>query len=127
MLRQSKFQANATLNYRRALANGAEWFMRGDVLHTGKQYLGAPNQAVVPSHTYVNVRLGYETERYSVELWSDNLFDDDTPVAGFRDVYFSNALPGGGAGGFFNTFFPFRLTVSHPRLRQIGVTFKARF
>jgi iron complex outermembrane receptor protein len=125
--RQSKTQANATLNYRRPFRDDSEWYVRGDVLYTGKQFLGAPNQGVIPSHTYVNLRVGLEGDRYSVELWSENLFDDDTPVAGFRDVFFSNTLPGGGAGGFFNTFFPFRTTLSHPRLRQIGVTLKARF
>ena len=85
------------------------------------------NQAEVPAHTYVNLRVGIDAERYSVELWSGELLDDDSPVAGFRDVYFGNALPGGGAGGFFDTFFPWRITLSHPRGRQVGVTARFRF
>ena len=127
LLRQSEVQANATLDYRRPLRGDTDWYVRGDVLHTGKQYLGAPNQAEIPAHTYVNLRIGIDSERYSLELWSENLFDDDSPVAGFRDVYFTNALPGGGPGGFFDTLFPFRISLSHPRRRQVGVTGRVRF
>jgi iron complex outermembrane receptor protein len=127
LLRQSEVQANATINYRRALRGNTDWYVRTDVMYTGKQWIGAPNQAEVPAHTYVNLRVGIDAERYSVELWSENLLDDDSPVAGFRDVYFGNALPGGGAGGFFDTFFPWRITLSHPRGRQVGVTARFRF
>ncbi len=127
LLRQSEVQANATLNYRRAFRGNMEWYVRTDVLYTGKQWIGATNQAEIPAHTYVNLRVGIDGERYSVELWSENLLDDDKPVAGYRDVYFANALPGGGAGGFFDTFFPWRITLSHPRLRQVGVTARFRF
>ena len=127
LLRQSEVQANATINYRRAIRGNLDWYVRADVLYTGKQWIGAPNQAEVPAHTYVNLRVGIEAERYSVELWSENLLEDDNPTAGFRDVYFANALPGGGAGGGFNTFFPWRITLSHPRLRQIGATLRVTF
>ncbi len=127
ILRQSEVQANATLNYRRQLRGDVDWYVRGDAAYTGKQYLGSPNQAEIPAHTYVNLRVGIDTERYTVELWSTNLFDDDNPIAGFRDVYFANALPGGGPGGFFDEFFPFRITLSHPRRRQIGLTARVRF
>ena len=126
LLRQSEVQANATLAYRCAFRGDTDWYVRTDVLHTGKQWLGAPNQAEVPAHTYVNLRLGIDSERYTVELWTENLFDDDKPVAGFRDIFFANDLPGG-AGGGFNTFFPFRITLSHPRGRQVGVTARFRF
>ncbi|MCY3940860.1 MAG: TonB-dependent receptor [Gammaproteobacteria bacterium] len=127
LLRQSAVQSNLTLNYRRAFRNDMEWYVRTDVLYTGKQWVGAVNQAEVPAHTYVNLKIGIDAERYSVELWSDNLLDDDKPIAAFRDVWFSNALPGGGAGGFFDTFFPWRLTVSHPRRRQVGATLRVNF
>ena len=127
LLRQSAVQGNLTLNYRRAFRNDMEWYVRSDVLYTGKQWVGAVNQAEVPAHTYVNLKIGIDAERYSVELWSDNLLDDDKPIAAFRDVWFANALPGGGAGGIFDTFFPWRLTVSHPRRRQVGMTLRVNF
>ncbi len=127
LLRQSAVQANGTLTYRREFRGDMDWYVRGDVLHTGSQWLGAPNQAEIPAHTYVNLRLGLDSERFTLEVWSENLFDDDKPIAGFRDVFFANALPGGGTGGFFDTLFPFRITLSHPRRRQVGVTARFRF
>ena len=127
LLRQSPVQANGTLSYRRQLRGDMEWYARGDVLYTGRQWVGAPNQGKIPAHTYVNLRFGIDSERYTVELWSDNLLDDDAPLAAFREVFFANALPGGGAGGFFDTLFPFRFGVSHPRRRQVGVTARVRF
>ena len=127
LLRQSEVQGNLTLNYRRAFRGDMEWYLRTDVMYTGKQWIGAANQAEIPAHTYVNLRIGFEAERYTVEFWSDNLLDDDTPVAGFRDVWFSNALPGGGAEGGFNAFFPWRITLSHPRRRQVGATLRVNF
>jgi hypothetical protein len=40
-------------------------------------------------------------------------------------VIFSNTLPTGvNTGG---TFFPFRWSVSHPRLEQYGITWRMRF
>ncbi len=127
LLRQSENQGNLTLNYRRAFRGDMEWYVRTDVLYTGKQWIGAVNQAKIPAHTYVNLRIGFEAERYTVELWSDNLLDDDKPVAGFRDVWFANALPGGGAEGGFDAFFPWRITLSHPRRRQVGATLRVNF
>ena len=127
LLRQSAVQGNLTLNYRRAFRGDMEWYLRTDVLYTGKQWVGSINQAEIPAHTYVNLRIGIDAGSYSVELWSDNLLDDDKPIAGFRDVWFSNALPGGGAGGSFNTFFPWRITLSHPRRRQVGATLRVNF
>jgi iron complex outermembrane receptor protein len=127
LLRQSDVQANATFKYQREWRGETDWFIRGDVMYTGEQFMGSPNQAIVPAHTYVNLRLGLDSARYTVELWAENLFDDDNPVAGFRDVYFSNTGPGGGVGGFFDTFFPFRITLSHPRRRQVGIMGRVRF
>ena len=127
LLRQSEVQGNLTLNYRRALRGDMDWYLRTDILYTGKQWVGAANQAEIPAHTYVNLKIGIDAEQYSVELWSDNLLDDDKPVAGFRDVWFSNALPGGGAEGGFAAFFPWRITLSHPRRRQVGATLRVRF
>lgn len=127
LLRQSETQGNLTLNYRRAFRADMDWYVRTDVLYTGRQWIGAVNQAKIPAHTYVNLRIGFEAERYTVELWSDNLLDDDKPVAGFRDVWFSNALPGGGPEGGFDAFFPWRITLSHPRRRQVGATLRVNF
>lgn len=125
ILRTSKIQANAGVQITRILANDAEFFMRSDVTHRGKQFADASNQAIVPKSTQVNASLGWRAESWSVELWGRNLTDEDAPTGGFRDVYFTNTTPDGVNGG--GTFFPFRWTVSHPRRTTYGLTLRYNF
>ncbi len=131
LLRQSEWQANGSLIYNRQLTNDWEWFTRADVTYQDEWYIGSDNQGTVPDHTYVNLRLGFESDRYTIEFWGDNLFEDDAPSGAFRDVYFGNTNPeaqaNGPTSGFVSDFFPWRMTVSHPRLRTYGVTARVRF
>lgn len=62
----------------------------------------------------VNARLGYETQRWTVQLWARNLFDESYAVRGF---YFGNEPPN----------FPSSLYVRQGDPRQIGVTFDMGF
>ncbi len=125
MLRSSEWQGNAGARYGAPLRGETEWFMRGDVAYRGKQFADATNQTIVPASTTLNATLGVTNDRWSLELWGRNLGNEDAPSGAFRDVYFSNTLPTGvNTGG---TFFPFRYSVSHPRLRQYGVTWRMRF
>jgi hypothetical protein len=73
----------------------------------------------------VNARLGLGGDRWQVEAWALNLFDDDAPTGAFRDVSFTNSLPN--AQFPVGAFFPFRYSVTQPRLRQIGLTARVRF
>ncbi|MFQ5635712.1 MAG: TonB-dependent receptor, partial [Gammaproteobacteria bacterium] len=128
LLRQSKWQGNFTLNYERSVFGDWSVYSRSDVLYTGAQWVGASNQAKVPEFVDVNQRLGLETDDLRIELWIENLLDDDTPRAAFRDVTFNNThlqLPPRDAG--FNDMFPFRLSVSHPRRRTFGVSAVLKF
>jgi iron complex outermembrane receptor protein len=129
VLRQSPVQGNLTFDHRRALQQDWEWYARTDVLYQDAQWVGAANQAELPAHTYVNLRFGFESERYQVEFWSENLLDDDTPIAAFRDVFFTNSSTGVPPPTFLNfeELFPFRLTVRHPNRRTIGLTGRVRF
>jgi len=127
MLRQSKWQGNFTLNYNKPIRNDWAFYSRTDVLYTGSQWVGAANQAKVPDFTDVNQRLGLENENFRLEFWVENLLDSDSPRAAFRDVTFNNThlqLP---AYGGFSDMFPFRMTVSHPIRRTVGVTAIVRF
>lgn len=85
-------------------------------------YADNSNQTVLPERTYVNARLGYGFGRFEFELWGRNLFDEDAPIAAFRDIWFAN-LTGLGQ----RDTIPFRYSVSHPRLRTYGVTWRMRF
>jgi hypothetical protein len=73
----------------------------------------------------VNASFGLTNVRWTVEVWGRNLKNEDAPTGAFRDVYFGNTLPNGSNTG--GTFFPFRYSVSHPRLLTYGVTWRMRF
>jgi iron complex outermembrane receptor protein len=126
VLRQSEWEGSLSLDYRAPLGSAFQWFMRGDLIYQGEQFADATNQAIVPEHTYFNARMGWESERYLFEFWALNVFEDDAPTGAFREVYFSNTYPDG-TFGFAEPFFPYRYSVSHPRLRQLGVTVRVKF
>lgn len=126
VLRQSEWKGSLSLDYRAPLGTSFEWFVRGDLVYQGEQFADASNQTTVPEHTYFNARMGWESERYLIELWGLNLFEDDAPTGAFREVYFTNTFADGTFGSA-TPFFPFRYSVSHPRLRQVGVTALVRF
>ncbi len=123
MPRQADTQFNANLTYRNRAFGQWEWYARGDAFYQSDWYVDIPNQAVVPARWRANARIGLETEKYLVELWSTNVFDDDTPNAGYRDPYFSNVTQ----DTFDNALFPWRISTAQPQRRMIGVRAIARF
>jgi len=125
LLRQVEWQGNAGATYSIPAPSGARWYARGDVTYRGEQYADASNQTILPEQTFLNASLGYEAERWEVELWGRNLTDEDAPSGAFRDTYFTNTLPNGIATT--GTFFPLRYSVVHPRLLTYGATFRVRF
>jgi len=130
MLRQPKWQGSAGLEYRHMLASGWSLYGRTDLSYQGKVYSGNNNLSWLPEHTYVNVKLGIESGRYSVELWGRNIFNDDAPIAVYRDVFFNNATDvyrQAPPSSTTDDFFPWRLTVTHPRLATWGITARVRF
>ena len=125
ILRTSKIQANAGLQYSMNIGNGDEMVFRTDVSHRGKQFADASNQTIVPASTFVNASLGLRSEEWSVEVWGRNLTDEDAPTGAFRDAVLSNTLPNGNYST--GTFLPFRYSVSHPRRTTYGVTLRYNF
>ncbi len=123
--RQPELQFNANATFRTQFNSDWDWYTRGDVNYQSRWYVGLPNQARIPGRFRANLRTGLEADQYTVELWVNNLFDDDTVESAFRDVFLTNALPDGTQG--FDTLFPWRLTASHPQRRTIGVTLRGRF
>ncbi|MBT8442625.1 MAG: TonB-dependent receptor plug domain-containing protein [Gammaproteobacteria bacterium] len=127
LLRQSKWQGNATLNYIRQIRGEWEFYSRTDFLYQGPQWVGAANQAKVPEAAEVNQRFGFENNNLRLEFWVENLFDNDNPTAAFRDVTFNNTHLQIEPYGGFSDIFPFRMTVSHPKRRRYGVTLLVTF
>lgn len=130
VLRQPEWQASYSLSYDAPINDDWDFFAGGDASYQGKVYVGNDNQSYLPAHTYVNLRLGVESARYTIELWGRNVFNNDEPIAAYRDVFFTNtddyyqqAAPSSAA----DKFFPIRYTVSHPRLATFGITGRVRF
>jgi len=66
------------------------------------------------AYQVANARLGYEADRWTVQLWARNLFDESYAVRGF---FFGNEPP----------LFPPTLYIRQGDPRQIGVTFDMGF
>jgi len=131
MLRVAPWTANATLSYRRPAFGSWEVFGNTTVSWKDRWYIGNDNQGSVAPSTFVNLRLGVESERYTVEFWVDNLFEYDDPVGAYRDIFWSNTQDIQGVNdpptSTLADFPPIRLTVNQPSLRTFGLTARVRF
>lgn len=67
------------------------WMARIDFTAVDDYYFDVPpaNQRA-PAHSLVNLKFGYEAPRWSVYMWSRNVFDEKYVVRGF---YFANEPP----------------------------------
>ncbi len=131
MLRVAPWTANATLSYRKHAFTDWDLYGSSTVSWKDSWYIGNDNQGWIPSSTFVNLRLGMESQRYTVEFWVDNLFEYDEPIGAYRDIFWSNTQDMQGVNNPPTTslgdFPPIRLTVNQPRLRTFGLTARVRF
>jgi iron complex outermembrane receptor protein len=126
VLRQSRTQYNLGLGYEAPVRDSLAFYVRSDYAYRGKQYADSVNQAIIPEQGFLNASIGLRGDGWTVELWGRNLTHEDAPTGAFRDVQFTNTaanLPFAGGGSFF----PFRWSVSHPRLTTYGITGRVRF
>ena len=89
-------------------------FARMDLLARDEFYFDVSNNQKSDAHQRVNARIGYDAERWTVQLWARNLFDEGYAVRGF---YFGNEPPN----------FPNTLYIRQGDPRQVGVTFDWRY
>ncbi len=133
LLRQPEWMGSASLSYDRPLTGEWNWYTRGDFSYQSDVYTGNDNQNWLPAHSYVNAKLGLKSDRYTVELWARNLFDDGHPTAAFRDIYLANTdnqyapYVDQGPRPNFDDFVPFRFSVTYPRERTYGISATVHF
>ncbi len=102
------------------LAAGASYrhagglFARLDVTARDAFYFDVSHNQKSRPYELVNARVGYDAERWSLQLWGRNLLDRQYAVRGF---YFGNEPPD----------FPNALYTRLGDARQVGVTFDMRF
>ena len=63
------------------------WFVRTDITGKDSFYFSDSHDQQSNAYTLVNVRTGFDTEKWSVTAWVRNLFDEEYAVRGF---YFGN-------------------------------------
>ena len=90
------------------------WYTRVDINGKDDFYFDVSHDQQSDAYELVNVRVGFDAERWSVNVWVRNLFDTDYAVRGF---YFGNEPP-----DFPNTLYT---RLGDPR--QLGMTLNARF
>jgi outer membrane receptor protein involved in Fe transport len=89
-------------------------FARIDVSAKDEFYFDVSHDQKSESYSVTNVRLGYEAERWTSQLWLRNAFDERYAVRGF---YFGNEPPN----------FPNALYIRQGDPRQVGITVDMRF
>jgi len=134
-MRQPEWTSSASLTYTKPLEGDWEFFTRADANYLGKIYVGNDNQSWLPARTNVNLRLGFNSAKYDVEFWVRNLFENDNPIAAFRDIYWTNTddlqaqetPPTIREASNFDDFPPFRMSITYPSLRTFGIVGRVRF
>ncbi len=92
----------------------AGWMARVDLSGEAGFYFDTSHDQRADPRFLANVRTGYEAERWSLEVWARNIFDERYPVRGF---YFENEPPD----------FPTKLYLRWGDPRQLGLTARYSF
>jgi len=92
----------------------AGFFARIDMTARDAFYFDVSHDQTSQSYELLNARVGFEAERWSVQIWGRNLFDREYAVRGF---YFGNEPPN----------FPDTLYKRLGDPRHIGITFDMHF
>jgi outer membrane receptor protein involved in Fe transport len=107
---------NALVRYQRPFgASGWEWYIGGDAsLEYGDKWVNVHNYARFEGARLFGAQFGIENEKYALQFWGKNIFDDDSLINGAR---------------FFDADRSFRrafIGTLRPQ-SQWGATFTARF
>lgn len=117
----SKHMFTASAQYQASLGGGWDWFVRSDLTYRSRQYGSTTNLFWVGNQARVNAAFGIENERWAIEVWARNLFDDDTPGMSIQQRNRGSAvLPPAGQGVFQTLAFA-------PEPRNAGVTLRFRY
>jgi hypothetical protein len=77
-------------------SSGVRSFVEGDVQHQSERFIDFFNRVTLGSYTIGNLRLGLTSERWDLQVYVNNISDDDTVQGGSSnpgDVAQSSADP----------------------------------
>jgi len=115
--RSPEYNGYAILRYTMPLTGDMELSLGGDVVYEGSKFAQVHNLIETGSRTYLNARIGLETDTWSVALWGKNLGDDDTALDILRYIDSRNVATPSTRG----------FAISLPRPRQVGLTASYKF
>lgn len=120
-----KTQAAAYGRFDYDVTSNISGFVRLDYAYTAKKYSQIFNLAHTGDQNLVNLKVGFETDNWTITLWGDNLTDDRTPSTVIRFVDFENVLPVGTS----NRTSAFVRAFQYPLAdkRQFGITASYKF
>ena len=96
-----KTSGSLSATFHQPLQGDWEWFVRGDVFYRGKTFTDPGNLSWIDAHAKANLRAGVEKDDFRLEVFVNNLFDDDHSVTGRRlndSVFRPGNLGTGGMG-----------------------------
>ena len=96
--RYPKNSGSLSANYSKQASADREVFARIDTIYTGKMYASNAMHAHTGSGTKFNLRGGFETDAYRVELYCTNCLDDSQPK-GLQQLYDLSGITGGFGDG----------------------------
>ena len=114
----SKHQLNLSNTLHGNMTGDWSWFLRADMNYNSKRYAQVYNLAHTGNREVVNLRGGVRGGNLDIEVWVDNVFDNEDSPALIRYVQANNL-----------TFNPFNraIGVTLPEKRRVGVTARYRF
>ncbi len=104
----------ATLAVGGRYSHASGFFARVDLSSRSDFYFDVSHDQKSAAYELANARVGFDADRWSIQLWARNLFNEDYPVRGF---YFGNEPPD----------FPPTLYTRFGDPKQLGVSFDMRF
>jgi len=89
-------ELSGTLSAKYSGSVNADWgyFIRGDAIYTGKQFVDELNLAWVDPYTTVNFGVGFNRDSVSIQVYANNLFDEEgwATAAGGFDLSLARAI-----------------------------------
>jgi iron complex outermembrane receptor protein len=83
--RYPEWKGNLALSYSAPVGgSGWEWFSRGDLMYFGEYFIDESNLATAPAQTLLSARVGFSRDNLRVELFGNNLLDEDAYASASR-------------------------------------------
>jgi outer membrane receptor protein involved in Fe transport len=122
-------------NYTNSLFDtGTEWYVEANYRYQSSRWLEQYNITKFPSYERINVSTGILADRWDLQLYIQNLLDDDTPIAGGANPgLVTGIFPFGFLGGVFppgvnaGPILPSDIYVNMPDPRLIGLRLRFNF